>query len=132
MSQANVDTVRVVYEEWAKGNFRAGADLLDRHVLYISPENFPEQGPFLGREGVREFMQGWLGPFEHFSIAAEEVIEAGDSVVIAACQRGVGKESGVATKLRFFHVWTFRGGAVIRLEFFVDRAEALEAAGLSE
>jgi hypothetical protein len=31
-----------------------------------------------------------------------------------------------------FHLWTFCGGRVVRLESTPDRAEALEAAGLSE
>jgi hypothetical protein len=30
------------------------------------------------------------------------------------------------------HVFTFRGSKVVRFEVFVDRAEALEAAGLNE
>ena len=34
--------------------------------------------------------------------------------------------------MRYFQVWTFRGGAVIRLESVRAREEALEAAGLSE
>jgi hypothetical protein len=29
-------------------------------------------------------------------------------------------------------VWTFQGGKVIRFKGFTDKAEALEAAGLSE
>jgi hypothetical protein len=53
-------------------------------------------------------------------------------VVAAICQRGVGEESGAATELRYFQVWSFRGGKVIRLEGFRERAEALEAAGLRE
>jgi len=33
---------------------------------------------------------------------------------------------------RFFVVWTLRGAAVIRIEFFADRAKAFGAVGLSE
>ena len=77
-------------------------------------------------------MRRWLSEWSNFTIAAEEVIEAGDSVVVAACQRGEGKESGIEAELRYFQVWTFRGRHVIRIEQFRDRAEALEAVGLSE
>lgn len=57
---------------------------------------------------------------------------AGDSVVAPVCQRGVGEESSAATELRYFHVWSFRGERVIRLECFRERGEALAASGLSE
>jgi ketosteroid isomerase-like protein len=53
-------------------------------------------------------------------------------VVAAVRQRGVGSGSGAATEFRYFHVWSFRGAKVIRLENFRERAEALEAAGLPE
>jgi ketosteroid isomerase-like protein len=60
-----------------------------------------------------------------------ELPDAGDSVVVAMLQRGVGGGSGVETELRYFHVWSFRGGKAIRLETFRERAEALEAVGIS-
>jgi ketosteroid isomerase-like protein len=44
----------------------------------------------------------------------------------------LGSESGAPTDLRYYQVWSFRGGKVIRLENFRERAEALEAAGLRE
>jgi len=33
---------------------------------------------------------------------------------------------------RFFHVWTFADGKVVRLSIHTDRNRALEAAGISE
>jgi ketosteroid isomerase-like protein len=53
-------------------------------------------------------------------------------VLVSVRQRGVGTTSGVETELRYFQLWSFRGGKVIRMESTRDRAEALEAAGLSE
>jgi ketosteroid isomerase-like protein len=62
---------------------------------------------------------------------AEELREVGDSIVAAVRQFGAGGGSGAETELRYFQVWTFRGGTAIRLENFRERAEALEAVGLS-
>jgi ketosteroid isomerase-like protein len=53
-------------------------------------------------------------------------------VVVAVRQRGVGRESGAPAELPYFQVWTFRGRAVIRLEQFRDRDDALEAVGLRD
>ncbi len=35
MSRENVEAVRAMYAEWAKGNFRADADIFDRLVVMI-------------------------------------------------------------------------------------------------
>jgi ketosteroid isomerase-like protein len=76
-------------------------------------------------------MRNFLEPWVRITIEAEEITGAGDSVFAAVVQRGTGHGSGAATELRYFHVWTFRGGKVIRLETFRDRAEAREAVGLT-
>jgi ketosteroid isomerase-like protein len=43
-----------------------------------------------------------------------------------------GKGSGVEAEIRCAYVWRFRGGKVVYCKSYVDPAEALEAAGLSE
>jgi ketosteroid isomerase-like protein len=132
MPQENVDSVRAVYDEWAKGNFRAGVDLYDPLVLFVPLEDFPAAGHYLGREGVSEFMRGFLAAWTKLTMTAEELVAVGDSVVVTTRWRGVGKESGAVTEKLVFDVWTFRGRAVTRVEFFTDQADALEAVGLSE
>jgi ketosteroid isomerase-like protein len=132
MSRENVEVVRAVYEEWEKGNLAAGLDLYDPDVLLMPGSQWTETGRYLGRDGIREFMRAYLEAWTDLSYAAEELIEADNSVVVAIYQRAVGKGSGATTEWRGFHVWTFRGRSVIRLEAFPTRAEALEAVGLRE
>ena len=132
MSQENVEIVRAVYDEWGRGNFRAGLDLYDSLVLYIPLPEFPHAGRYLGTNSVREFMLAWMEAWNDLTMAAEDLIEAENSVVAAVRQRGAGRESGTPIDLRYFAVWTFRGRAVIRLEDFRERQEALEAVGLRE
>jgi ketosteroid isomerase-like protein len=45
---------------------------------------------------------------------------------------GRGKASGAQGEISMAMVWTVREQAITRVEFFLDRARALEAAGLSE
>jgi ketosteroid isomerase-like protein len=133
MSQENVKAVRAVYEEWRNGNFRAGVDLYDPLALLVQGRGFPESGSYLGLEGIGKYMRTFLEAWEKVTIEAEDLVDAGDSVVAAVVQRGIGKGSGAApAEFRYFQVWTFRAGNVIRLDVLRDRAEALEAAGLSE
>ena len=129
MARANGETVRGVYERWAEGDFTAGTELFDPLILFVMRPEFPEAGAYLGPERVAEYMRGFLEPWARITIEAEEIAEAGDSVVAAVRQRGVGTGSGAVTELRYFHVWTFRGDRVIRWESFRERAEALAAVG---
>ena len=134
MSQENVEIVRRLHAKWGEGDLRAGAELYDSRVQFIPLARIPDtaEGLYVGPEGIREFMHGWLKAWTNLTVSAEEIVEAGDSLVVLVCQRGVGKESGVPSELRFYEVWTFRGRSVIRREQFADRADALEAAGLEE
>jgi ketosteroid isomerase-like protein len=57
---------------------------------------------------------------------------AGDRVLILIRQSARGRESGVPLTFHSFLLSTVRAGRVWKMELFRHRAEALEAAGLSE
>ena len=132
MSEENVEVVRRIYAYWGRGRFRAGTELFDPWVVLVLRPEFPDAGAYLGPEGIREYMRRFLEDWKHAVIEGEEFIAAGDNVVVGVRQRGAGKASGIPTEMRYFQVWTFRGGAVIRIESVREREEALEAAGLRE
>jgi ketosteroid isomerase-like protein len=107
--------------------------LFDENVEWdMTGGPFPEPRTVYGPEAVREFFRTWAGTFDDWGYEAEEVIDAGDSVFVCLHQWGRGKGSGVPVEGRFFQVWTFRSGKVIRYKGFNHRAEALAAAGLEE
>jgi ketosteroid isomerase-like protein len=131
MSQENVEIARSIFDRWAEGDFKTD-EVLDEHVVLVLRPDFPDAGAHLGRQGVASYMQGFLEPWERITIEAEEIIDAGDTVIVAVCQRGTGQSSGAVTELRYFQLLTFRGGKVIRLESVRERDEAFAAAGLDE
>jgi ketosteroid isomerase-like protein len=65
-------------------------------------------------------------------VTFEEIIDAGDQVVVVAHHQGRGRASGVDVDTRFYEVYTLREGKVWRVDEYTERAEALEAAGLRE
>lgn len=75
-------------------------------------------------------MRAFLDPWTTITIKAREITPAGDSVVVAVRQRGVGASSGVETDFRYFQVWTFRGRSVIRIESIMNRREAFDSVDL--
>jgi ketosteroid isomerase-like protein len=134
MSQENVETVRRIYGQWGRGNFREGAELYDPHVLLVvRPEFGLASGVYCGPDEVARYMRElFLPEWEGLVIAGDEFVDAGDSILVRVDQRGTGRQSGAPGQLRYFQVWTFRGASVIGIESVMERADALEAAGLSE
>ena len=133
MSQENVKIARQVYGAWGRGDFTATVSLLDRNATLVIDASIPDGGGvFVGPEGVATYMRRFLDAWHELTIAGESFRAVGDTVLIRVKQTGIGKGSGVPVDITYFHLMTFRGGKVIRLDAILDEAEALEAVGLSE
>jgi ketosteroid isomerase-like protein len=87
---------------------------------------------FHGREGYLQLWRYWLEAFEDIRWDPEEMLDFGDKILVTTQQRGHGSGSGVGVSEPVFQLFTLRRGLVIRQEDFLNRAEALEALGLSE
>ena len=137
MSQENVEILHHVYEAFARGDFRSTLDIYDPHVVFVQRDDSnlfgrDVEGVYWGVDGLGEYMRKVFEPWGSVKIEAEELIEAGDSVVAAIVMRLVGREGGVPVEVGYFHLWTFRGDSVIRLDMVPTREQALEAVGLRE
>ena len=130
MSQENTDVVRDILKRWGNGDFRPDPGLFDPGFVLVLRPGFPDAGTYSGRAEVTRYMKMFLEPWERLTIEAEEITEAGDGVLAAVRQRGVGVKSGIGTDFRYFQAWCVEGGRVVRLESCRDRAEAIEAVGL--
>ena len=130
MTRDHADAIRAIYDRWGDGDFTAGVDLYDEHIILIQRPEFPDAGTYLGPQAIAGYMHHFLSSWERVTIAANEIIEAGDSVVVAVLQEATGTGSGAVTEFRYFHVWTFRGPAIIRFETCREREEALAVVGL--
>jgi ketosteroid isomerase-like protein len=134
MSQENVETVKGIFAEWEKGNFRAALPVLDREITFetFMPDS-NEIVVFHGLEQVGDFMRDWFGQWKDYRMTGDEFRAVGtDHVFTEGRQAGTGRASGAAVDSPNYTVWTFRAGKVVRLLTHYDRAEALKAAGLSE
>ena len=132
MSEENVEVVRAIYERFSEGDFRASIDVLDPHIVFMLMANAPDAEVYVGIEAVAAATRELLETWADYTLKAEELIPAGDSVLVSVRQQGVARISGVPTDEHFFTVWSFRGRKVIRIENFPERAQALDAAGLQE
>jgi ketosteroid isomerase-like protein len=56
MSKENVEVVRAVFEAWNAGDMDALRELYHPDVIARPPEDWPEPGPWVGRDAV---MRQW-------------------------------------------------------------------------
>ena len=61
-----------------------------------------------------------------------EFVDWGDHFLVTVKLTGHGAESGASVHQKLFSLCTLRRGLVVRQYEFLDRAEALEAAGVAE
>jgi ketosteroid isomerase-like protein len=131
MSQENVETVRESIEAYNRGDFDTAVQSFAPEIEWLFPPNFNAES-CRGPEEIRRFWEELDEAFEDFQLEPQEFVDAGDHVVIRVRLHGRGKESGVETEGEMHPVNTLRDGRIVRVEYFNDWAEALEAAGLRE
>jgi ketosteroid isomerase-like protein len=87
---------------------------------------------FHGRDGYLQLSRYWRDAFDDIRWDPEEILESDPKLLVTAQHRGHGLVSGIAVSESVFQLFTLRRGLVLRQEDFLDRSEALEAAGLEE
>ena len=129
MSQENVEAVRRIYErvtahmEWPEELFDADFESDMREVGVGG----------LRLEATQDALRDYFETFEEFHVEMDELIHAdGEHVVNTIRDGGRIRGSDAEVSNRYFHVWTFGDGKIVRLSVHTERRRALEAAGLRE
>jgi ketosteroid isomerase-like protein len=130
MSQENVEIARraFAYEIYGVGDRAEAEAIFDPHVVM----NPIDEGPSYGPDEMRYDWERWATAFDDLRVTVEEIIDAGDRVVLVAHHQGRGRGSGIEVDARFYEVYTLREGKVSRVDEYTEREPALEAAGLRE
>jgi ketosteroid isomerase-like protein len=133
MSQENVETIQRLVAAWIADDLDAYLAELDAEIEWypsIEPGLEGKATVFRGHDDVR---RAWDDVVDETWYSPEEVIEAGDQVVVVLRWGGRGKGSGVGFEERG-ETWVFsvHDGKIMRVREYASKKEALEAAGLSE
>ena len=141
MSQDNVEIVRRAYslakESETYSFVAAKQDLYDEYFHHdaelVPPAIYPDTEPsYSGFDGFNRFQRQLDEIWDDWRFEAERYFDAGDQVVVFVRISGTGKQSGAAVAISTAHVFSLRDGRATRFEIFLDRGEALRAAGVSE
>jgi ketosteroid isomerase-like protein len=139
MSEENIDIVRRAYELFNRWGVHPEGEtnpeippLLHPEIEFHTHASAPEAGVYRGRKAVTEYHESVFGQFESVRLEVEELLPAGDRVVVVTHQHTVPKESEAEIVQQVVDVWTVRDGLLAERKPFSTKSDALEAAGLSE
>ena len=133
MSQESVEIVRRILEDGVRGSWEESAPHLGQDTeLHGTVGGLTEGSVWRGPEQVRKFFEEDSDAWDERRLEAEEFIDAGDCVVVLLHEFRRGKGSGVEVETDTAMVFEVRDRHVVRIQGYMNRAEALEAAGLSE
>jgi ketosteroid isomerase-like protein len=135
MSQENVEVVRLVTDVMDAEGFEAALPIFleasHPDVEWREDPAWPGSATYRGIEQVRQVILDRMATLD-FDQQTEDLIDVDDRVVVLVRWVGRGKASGAQGEISMAMVWTVREQAITRIEFFLDRAQALEAVGLRE
>jgi hypothetical protein len=101
-------------------------------VLEGGTQAFTE-GEWRGHEGAVGFVANQMEVLKEMWLRVDEYIDVDDDcLVLAVTFGGRARHTGIPVELHPFHVLGLSRGKVVRWQIFLQRDEALEAAGLRE
>jgi uncharacterized protein len=131
MSQENVEIVRRHMAAYISGDYETALAAYSPDVECDASVR-PEGQVYRGRDGVVEAFRVWRGTWESWKGEVEEIIDAGERVLMVLHESGRGKGSGVEVEQRTFFVYTLRDNMIVSATVLVDEDQAREAVGLRE
>lgn len=131
MSEDNVEVVRRAFQAYQRQDGETLFALLHPEIVW---HDRPEtgRGSFHGHDGVVQFFAALAEVWEDVTYEAEEIIDAGDDVVLFLRQSARGAGSGVPVEERLAMVGRVEQGQLISIRVYTSREDALEAVGLRE
>lgn len=135
MSAENVELVRRGYEAFNRADIQTTLALFDPRVEVRLAEGAGQRlgegfsATYSGLDGFMEFVgllqRGW----ERITWEPEELVDAGEKVVVTGRMRGRSRDGETELDEPMAHVCTLHDGALVSLDSYRDREDALAAAG---
>ena len=131
MSQENAEIVRRWIEAYNRRDMEA-LNRLNDHDFEFRSIFVGIESVFRGPEGLNAYFTALDDAYDYFLLVPSDFIDAGAAVLMVANVDWCGKGSGAQGETPIVAAFWLRAGKVFREETFTDRADALEAVGLSE
>jgi ketosteroid isomerase-like protein len=133
MHRENLEIVREMYARREAGDMYVG-EFVDPELVFvrIGSEAPDFTGEWHGLEGLKQATADYLNVWEDYRFEVERMIGLGDRVLVLETQTARGRRSGAVISQEVGALLTLRGGRIVRWEYYWERSDALEAAGIAE
>jgi ketosteroid isomerase-like protein len=122
----NVAVVRRLYQ--ARGNPEVISQVLASDVRWEVVDGFPYSGIYVGLDNVlSDFFGRLFTDFDEFVADGSELFESGDRVIALGSYSGRARRTDKRFAARFAHVWTLKGGLIVRLQQCADTVQLARA-----
>jgi ketosteroid isomerase-like protein len=132
MSQENIEVIRKAYEGTNSRDFSFIERLFDKDVEMFFPPEFPGTQEARGPQGFMRALAELEEAAQEIRYELEELLDVEDRVLAKVRFVGRGRHTGISLDRRVYWLYTLRAGKITKMVVYLERAEALEAAGLSE
>lgn len=123
MSKENVDLIRSLYEAFDAGDVEGVLSRMSPDIVWNEAENFPyaDGNPYIGPDAVLEgVFSRCLGEWDGFGVVVDEILDAGETVVVLGRYVGAYKATGRSQRTQLVHVWRVASGKAVAFQQFVD------------
>ena len=125
----NIAKLRKAYQDFAVGNVEEAMTLFHPDIIWEECKGFPfvvGSGIYKGAEAIDQgvFMQ-MPEYYEGFKVEADEIIEAGDKIIMIGHYVGIWADTGKSFTANAVHVWTFKDGKATGYFEAADTAEII-------
>ena len=124
--------VRSLYDRFNGGERLPAADSWHPDGVYVNSSDDPDPGTHQGLEAITKQFQTWVEAYPDLRVDPIEILVNGDRAFVWARWSGHGAGSEVPIEMEMAQVCTIEDGKLRRIEEYMDRAKALQAAGLVE
>jgi uncharacterized protein len=128
MSQENVDKARHFIAAYNRRDFDAAVESFDPELEWVLPAR-QSSDSCRGPDEVKRFWEEIDATFEELKLEPQEFVDAGDRVATRLRYYGRSKSGAEIEEEMYHQVATFRAGWIVRLEYFSEWSEALDALG---
>lgn len=130
VSQGNIELANSIYKAFNQGDFAAVLDVLDPRIEWVAADSSPlaDRSPYHGLDEVRDgVFERIAAGFPGLTIRVDELLDAGDKVVMLGVYLGVFKPTGKRIQAQVAHIWTIAAGKAVKFQQYTDTYRLAEA-----
>lgn len=129
----NVELVKGIYAAFAAGDVAGVLGRMSPDIVWNEAENFPyaDGNPYVGPNAVASgVFARCISDWDGFAVVVEEILDAGDTIVMLGRYRGTCKATGRAQNTQAVHVWRIAGGKAVRFQQHADTLHVARVMGI--